>query len=453
MSYRQALAEVVHLQERVEQAESEKNEKNPAAPGPRYVIGSSRHRMVAKLAPNLHWMAATPPLLNFLGCSLASLNGRSYLDIVHPADAARLRKTLKEALHDGEGHDITFRLCPPPSELPAATGAASPASATEYVVRMDVMTWYGEGGSPAHLRCHLLDITEKVRTEQELHRLQHDLRTRNGELARANDQLRRINQELQDFTYVVSHDLKEPLRTVAAFSTFLAQDYGPALAGEGTDYLNHLTQASRRLGNLIDDLLTLSRAGRVMNAVRAFAWKDVLETVRADLTQRLQSSQAIFRIEEPLPNVIGDENRVVQLLTNLVSNGLKYNLSENREVVFGSTPGNAKKGFVTFVCARQRHWHRAAVFRPDLHDVQASAHARSVRWHRRRVGHLQTDRRSSRRSDLGGVAGRAGHDLLVHTAASADSRRARDQDGDCRRHGGRAEETGRGRTVLRERGA
>ena len=68
------------------------------------------------------------------------------------------------------------------------------------------------------------------------------------ELSRANIQLRRINQELEEFTYVVSHDLKEPLRTLEAFSNFLAQDYGPLLEAEGQEYINHLIQASRRLG-------------------------------------------------------------------------------------------------------------------------------------------------------------------------------------------------------------
>jgi signal transduction histidine kinase len=344
--YRQALGEVVGLQERLEQTDVE---KSPATPGPRFVIGSSRHRMVAKLAPNLHWMAATPPLLTFLGCSLSSLSGRSCLKVVHPEDAPRLHKTLKEALRDGEGHDITFRLRPPGPERPPNTRPAKPDPSKEYVVRMDVMTWYGEGGVATHLRCHLMDITEKVRTEQELHRLQDDLRTRNDELAQANDQLCRINKELKDFTYVVSHDLKEPLRTVAAFSTFLAEDYGPTLAGEGATYLKHITEASRRLGLLIDDLLALSRAGRVTHTPQAFAWEDVLATVRADMAQRLQAVENHFRVEEPLPEVVGDQNRVVQLLTNLITNGLKYNRSEHREVVFGAGPADASGYAVLFV--------------------------------------------------------------------------------------------------------
>jgi len=70
------------------------------------------------------------------------------------------------------------------------------------------------------------------------------------------------------------HDLKSPLRTLEAFSTFLSQDYAPALGDEGREYIDHLIQASRALGALIDDLLVLSRAGRVMHAPRPFSWDE-----------------------------------------------------------------------------------------------------------------------------------------------------------------------------------
>src|SRR5205807_7589014 len=113
-----------------------------------------------------------------------------------------------------------------------------------------------------------------ARDISEMKRLTLAVQHKVEEAGRANDQLRRINQELEEFTHVVSHDLKEPLRTLEAFSNFLAHDYGSALGPEGQDYITHLTQASRRLGALIDDLLTLSRAGWVINAPRPFSWDE-----------------------------------------------------------------------------------------------------------------------------------------------------------------------------------
>jgi light-regulated signal transduction histidine kinase (bacteriophytochrome) len=174
-----------------------------------------------------------------------------------------------------------------------------------------------------------LDVTEQ-------RRLGDALGAKAEELGRVNADLRRINQELEDFTYVVSHDLKEPLRTLEAFSTFLAEDYGPSLGDEGREHIGHLIAASRRLGALIDDLLALSRAGRVAHAPRAFCWDEVVAVALADLQDLIQRKYALVYVEGPLPSVVGDPERIVQLLTNLIANGLKYNRSERPEVVLGS---------------------------------------------------------------------------------------------------------------------
>jgi PAS domain S-box-containing protein len=495
--YRQALADLAEARAKLEDAEAARRrasgESGSGTVPTHLVVGSSRHRMVARLAPNLHWTAATLPLQQFLGRTGHDLVAHSFLDVVHPADVARVGRDLMEALKDGEGHDITFRVLLPepegPPNAPPAAGAPAPLiPERERHVQMDVMTTYGEDGQPLHLRCHLLDVTARVQTERELlgrtrelseandrlrqinqdlqrlkesyrdlyhhapviyfsldgrgrfvafnetmlrtlgypreellgqpyakllapaarahfladpgalqrpgevetqwvqrdgtvidvwvgtttskdeqggfvrsrsaardvtdrNRLARALQAKAEELGRANAQLRRINQELEEFTHVVSHDLKEPLRTLEAFSNFLAHDYANSLGPEGHDYINHLTQASRRLGALIDDLLTLSRAGRVINAPRPFSWDDAVRTVLADLRDLIGRKGAAVRVEGPLPPAVGDPERVAQLLANLVSNGLKYNRSPRPEVVLGAGPaarnGEAEARFVT----------------------------------------------------------------------------------------------------------
>ena len=107
--YRKALADVVRLQEKTELLETSDSrgvavqaDGNQAVTTPRYV-GSSRHRMVARLAPNLHWIAATPPLLQFLNTTNSHIVARSFLDSVHHEDAPTLRRTLQERSRTAKG--------------------------------------------------------------------------------------------------------------------------------------------------------------------------------------------------------------------------------------------------------------------------------------------------------------------------------------------------------------
>jgi PAS domain S-box-containing protein len=176
------------------------------------------------------------------------------------------------------------------------------------------------------------DVTER-------NRLANELRRQRDELERTNATLRRINNELDEFTSVVSHDLKEPLRTLQAYSTALAEDHAGQLGPEGAEYLGHLVEASRRLGSLIDDLLTLSLAGRVLRVPQAFDLTRLVRTVCQDLADLIGRRGALVRVAGPLPAVIGDEPRVAQLLANLIGNGLKYNTSPRPEVLIGEAAG------------------------------------------------------------------------------------------------------------------
>jgi PAS domain S-box-containing protein len=186
-------------------------------------------------------------------------------------------------------------------------------------------------------RSSALDFTERTRLTQEL-------RDRHDEVERANARLRLINSELEDFTYVVSHDLKQPLRTLQAYSRLLAQEFASQLGPDGFQYINHLLQASQRLGNLIDDLLALSQAGRATRAPKAFNLIEAVATVRRDLVDLIQRKEAVVLTEGSLPQVVGDPARITQLLSNLVANGLKYNQSAAPQVVIGQAEDQNEPG-------------------------------------------------------------------------------------------------------------
>jgi PAS domain S-box-containing protein len=164
-------------------------------------------------------------------------------------------------------------------------------------------------GRATGLRTFLLDITERKRAEKTLH-----------EQA---EKLARSNAELEQFAYVASHDLQEPLRKIQAFGDRLRGKYDATLGPEGLDYLTRMQNAAARMQVLIQDLLSLSR---VASHAKPFAQVDLGDVVRmviSDLEIRIQERSG--RVEAAdLPVLFGDRGQLAQLFQNLIGNGLKF---------------------------------------------------------------------------------------------------------------------------------
>lgn len=164
-----------------------------------------------------------------------------------------------------------------------------------------------------------------------LEALAEDLRRQVTELAQA-------NQDLQDFSHVASHDLKEPLRGIAAYCEILVEDYQQHLDAEGRRMLGTLVQLCARLSRLIDDLMTYSRMGRPLE--RAHLELDVvLSDVLATLGPAIDRRRGRVRRLGRLPAVEADSTMTSVVLSNLISNGLKFNASEQPVVEVGGLPG------------------------------------------------------------------------------------------------------------------
>jgi PAS domain S-box-containing protein len=158
-------------------------------------------------------------------------------------------------------------------------------------------------------------------------RLEAELRETNEDLAKANAELWQKNSELDEFAYAVSHDLQEPLRTLLAFSDFLQRDYGHSIGAEGQEYVRYLVDAARRMKALIQGMLVLSRAGKVIGDFAAVDLEELVRVVRSDLQELFRTRGAVLRIVGPLPAAWGDRDRLAQLLSNLICNSIKYNES------------------------------------------------------------------------------------------------------------------------------
>jgi two-component system, chemotaxis family, sensor kinase Cph1 len=154
------------------------------------------------------------------------------------------------------------------------------------------------------------------------------------ELALLNAELERSNIELDSFAYVASHDLKEPLRGIHNYSTFLIEDYGDKLGEDGKYKLDTLMRLTQRMEDLIESLLHYSRCGRTELVFETVDLADAIESV-IETIEIGQPSPAEFRIPRPLPNIQGDRTQLNELFTNLISNAIKYNDRDQKWIEIG----------------------------------------------------------------------------------------------------------------------
>jgi signal transduction histidine kinase len=179
---------------------------------------------------------------------------------------------------------------------------------------------------------HFIDVTE-------LKRLEANLREKS-------DNLEKSNEKLEEFSHVVSHDLKEPLRTIEAFSGFLLEDYHDKLDEEGVDYLNTLKRTSARMRQLINDLLSLASIHMDTASFERINTQRVLEEVQEDLEVRLQGVN--LQVADDLPPVKGSKVRIHELFSNLIVNAIKYNDKALPTVRVGWQREARNNGTVTF---------------------------------------------------------------------------------------------------------
>ncbi|TJY56604.1 PAS domain S-box protein [Sinimarinibacterium sp. CAU 1509] len=161
------------------------------------------------------------------------------------------------------------------------------------------------------------DITERKAFEQQL--------------ADYAESLKRSNRELEQFAYVASHDLRAPLRSLSGFSQLLQKRYGDQLDAQAAEFLSYITQSAEHMQALIDDLLAFSRVSTVDKSMSDVDCEAVLAQVERQLRAQIESRGARIT-HDPLPRVTGIEHELVQLMQNLVSNGIKFQPGEHPHV-------------------------------------------------------------------------------------------------------------------------
>ena len=174
------------------------------------------------------------------------------------------------------------------------------------------------------------DISERKRTERMI-------KDHTKDLQRANEMLFKSNKELDDFAYIVSHDLKEPLRGIFNYSTFIKEDYFDKLDNDGKSKLDTLERLSKRMEALINSILYYARLGRNEDILTRVDLDKVLAGTLENMESLIKESQVDVRVAKGFPTVRGNETRIGEVFQNLIANAIKYNDKSEKWVEIGYT--------------------------------------------------------------------------------------------------------------------
>jgi PAS domain S-box-containing protein len=224
-----------------------------------------------------------------------AMSYQRFSDALHPDDRERTDMAVKDALDNHKDYDIEYRSLWPDGSIHwlAAKGRG----------------YYDKTGKALRLEGIVLDITKRKIAEQYLQKTLDDLK--------------RSNEELEQFAYVASHDLQEPLRMVSSYTQLLERRYKDKLDKDAEDFINFAVDGATRMQRLINDLLDYSRVTTRGKKFEQVDIQSVVGQVFANLQNRIEESHAIIT-QDDLPVVEADESQMIRLFQNLIDNALKF---------------------------------------------------------------------------------------------------------------------------------
>ncbi len=168
----------------------------------------------------------------------------------------------------------------------------------------------------------LREISERKKAEDTLRKKETELETLLSEIEAK-------NEELETFVYTVSHDLKTPIVTIEGFIGAFREDFGDQITEDGDAYLNFISDATLKMETLINDLLELSRIGRLPETPAEFSFRDLVEEILANMHPLIQEKGIEVHVAKNLPDMWAEKKRITQVMENLISNAIKYLGSDN----------------------------------------------------------------------------------------------------------------------------
>ncbi len=282
-----------------------------------------------------------PVWMEVLGYTERELLSRPYIDFVHPDDKAITTEAAKKL----------------------AEGKIVVNFENRYRTKDGSWRWLAWKAArfveEAQIYASVRDITVQKEAQEKIRKLNEELelrvKERTAELAAA-------NKELEAFSYSVSHDLRAPLRHISGFVELLRDSYGEQIVPKAQHYIDAISEGAIRMGKLIDDLLSFSRAGRVAVQKTTVDMNKLIDEVLEELQSEMQGRKIELQVET-LPKVPGDRNLLKMVWTNLISNALKYT-------------GTRTKTHIEIGCRPINQQHQTA---PDSADATASVKG-SAAW-------------------------------------------------------------------------
>ncbi len=217
--------------------------------------------------------------------------------VIHPDDRQAVEQANLAVINDKNAVPLEYRIIWP-------NGAIRVVWAEAGDIILD------EEGSPIVLTGIVQDITARKRAEREREALIAELETKNAELER--------------FTYTVSHDLKSPLITISVSLGFLEEDTRAGNYDESLKYVEQIKNATRTMESLLNDLLELSRIGRMVNPSQNVSLGELAHEVVAVIAGQIQERGVQVKIAPTLPSTYGDRLRLLEMMQNLIDNAVKF---------------------------------------------------------------------------------------------------------------------------------
>jgi len=250
---------------------------------------------------NGHFRLVNRQLAYILGYDEDELIGRLSLSFVLPEDRDAVRENAIKMLKGGCSLGYEFRVVNKQAKI-------------KWVMETVVPVYYRRKRATLG---SLIDVTERKQMEERLQQMTAEMQ--------------RSNTELEQFAYVISHDLQEPLRMVSSYTQLLAKRYGKKLDNDADEFISYAVDGAKRMQTLLHDLLEYSRVGTRGKPFGLVNCEHVVEQAMANLKIAIEECSASVSYDT-LPTVMGDEGQLVRLFQNLIGNAIKFHREETPQV-------------------------------------------------------------------------------------------------------------------------